>query len=98
MSRSTGTAHPGAPVLHCYIHTVGENEIASSNRLASAMISTAALARAMIASLRASCVRRPSMDPLFGLKRGLIVVVVLTTSDLILSKSVDLTRHSVRVA
>ena len=62
------------------------------------MISTAALARAMIASLRASCVRRPSMDPLFGLKRGLIVVVVLTTSDLILSKSVDLTRHSVRVA
>ena len=41
------------------------------------MISTAALARAMIASLRASCVRRPSMDPLFGLKRGLIVVVVL---------------------
>lgn len=98
MSRSTGTAHPGAPVLHCYIHTVGENEIASSNRLASAMISTAALARAMIASLRASCVRRPSMDPLFGLKRGLIVVVVLTTSDLVLSKSVDLTRHSVRVA
>ena len=77
MSRSTGTAHPGAPVLHCYIHTVGENEIASSNRLASAMISTAALARAMIASLRASCVRRPSMDPLFGLKRGLIVLVVL---------------------
>lgn len=62
------------------------------------MISTAALARAMIASLRASCVRRPSMDPLFGLKRGLIVVVVLTTSDLVLSKSVDLTRHSVRVA
>ena len=98
MSRSTGTAHPGAPVLHCYIHTVGENEIASSNRLASAMISTAALARAMIASLRASCVRRPSMDPLFGLKRGLIVVVVLTTSDLVLGKSVDLTRHSVRVA